>query len=69
MPTSRTSSARRAMVPASSTPGEHCGSVGRDRSEIVVSLLASCCIAPTHEQAVAEANAYLASHGGPTYRR
>ncbi len=42
---------------------EHCASVGRDRSEILVSLLASCCIAPTHEQAVAEANAYLASTG------
>jgi alkanesulfonate monooxygenase SsuD/methylene tetrahydromethanopterin reductase-like flavin-dependent oxidoreductase (luciferase family) len=41
----------------------HCGSVGRDRSEILVSLLASCCIAPTHEQAVAEADAYLAARG------
>ncbi len=41
----------------------HCASVGRDRSEIVVSLLASCCIAPTHEQAIAEANAYLATRG------
>ena len=41
----------------------HCGSVGRDRSEIIVSLLASCCIAPTHEQAVAEADAYLAAGG------
>jgi F420-dependent oxidoreductase-like protein len=42
---------------------EHCRSVGRDRSEIVVTLLASCCIAPTHEQAIAEANAYLAARG------
>jgi alkanesulfonate monooxygenase SsuD/methylene tetrahydromethanopterin reductase-like flavin-dependent oxidoreductase (luciferase family) len=30
---------------------------------VVVSLLASCCIAPTHEQAVAEADAYLAARG------
>ncbi len=41
----------------------HCASVGRDRAEVVVSLLASCCIAPTHEQAVAEADAYLAARG------
>lgn len=41
----------------------HCASVGRDRSEVVVTLLASCCIAPTHEQAVAEAEAFLAARG------
>jgi F420-dependent oxidoreductase-like protein len=41
----------------------HCGSVGRDRSEVVVSLLVSCCIAPTHAQAVAEADAYVADKG------
>jgi F420-dependent oxidoreductase-like protein len=41
----------------------HCDSVGRDRSEVVVSLLASCCIAPTHEQAMAEADAFLAARG------
>ena len=41
----------------------HCDSVGRDRSEVVVTLLASCCIAPTHAQAVAEADAYLADKG------
>ncbi len=41
----------------------HCESVGRDRSEVVVSLQANCCIAPTHEQAVAEADAYLAARG------
>jgi alkanesulfonate monooxygenase SsuD/methylene tetrahydromethanopterin reductase-like flavin-dependent oxidoreductase (luciferase family) len=41
----------------------HCASVGRDRSEILVSVLTSCCIAPTHEQAVADASAYLAARG------
>jgi F420-dependent oxidoreductase-like protein len=41
----------------------HCDSVGRDRSEVVVTLLASCCMAPTHAQAVAEADAYLAARG------
>src|SRR3984957_3978496 len=33
---------------------EHCANLGRDRSEITVSYLTSVCIAPTHEQAVAE---------------
>jgi F420-dependent oxidoreductase-like protein len=41
----------------------HCETEGRDRSEIVVSLQANCCIAPTHEQAIAEADAYLAARG------
>jgi alkanesulfonate monooxygenase SsuD/methylene tetrahydromethanopterin reductase-like flavin-dependent oxidoreductase (luciferase family) len=41
----------------------HCASIGRDRSEVVVTLLASCCIAPTHAQAVAEVDAYLANKG------
>jgi F420-dependent oxidoreductase-like protein len=41
----------------------HCDSVGRDRSEVVVSLLASCCVAPTHAQALAEGEAYLAARG------
>jgi F420-dependent oxidoreductase-like protein len=41
----------------------HCDSIGRDRSEVVVSLLANCCVAPTHEQAMAEANAFLAAQG------
>jgi F420-dependent oxidoreductase-like protein len=41
----------------------HCDSIGRDRSEVVVTLLANCCIAPTHEQAMAEANAFLAARG------
>jgi F420-dependent oxidoreductase-like protein len=37
----------------------HCDNLGRDRSEITVSYLASVCIAPTHEQAVAELEAFL----------
>jgi F420-dependent oxidoreductase-like protein len=41
----------------------HCESVGRDRSEVLVSVQANCCIAPTHDQAAAEAEAYLASRG------
>ncbi|MCB0971364.1 MAG: LLM class F420-dependent oxidoreductase [Acidimicrobiales bacterium] len=32
----------------------HCQRLGRDRSEITVSLMRFCCIAPTHDQAVAE---------------
>ncbi|MCW2495252.1 LLM class F420-dependent oxidoreductase [Jatrophihabitans sp.] len=39
---------------------EHCATLGRDRSEITVSYQTSACIAPTHEQAVAEFEAYLA---------
>jgi F420-dependent oxidoreductase-like protein len=38
----------------------HCATLGRDRSEITVSYLTSVCVAPTHEQAEAEADAYLA---------
>jgi F420-dependent oxidoreductase-like protein len=41
----------------------HCESIGRDRSELVVSLQTNCCIAPTHDQAIAEADAFLASRG------
>jgi F420-dependent oxidoreductase-like protein len=41
----------------------HCESVGRDRSELVVSLQSNCCIAPTHEQAIAEADDFLAARG------
>ncbi|MBN9618445.1 MAG: LLM class F420-dependent oxidoreductase, partial [Actinobacteria bacterium] len=37
----------------------HCANLGRDRSEITVSYQTSACIAPTHEQAVAEFEAYL----------
>ncbi len=39
---------------------DHCATLGRDRSEITVSYQTSACIAPTHEQAVAEFEAYLA---------
>jgi F420-dependent oxidoreductase-like protein len=38
----------------------HCETLGRDRSEIKVSYQTSACIAPTHEQAVAELEDYLA---------
>ena len=35
---------------------EHCARLGRDRSEITVTYQTSACIAPTHEQAVQEAD-------------
>jgi F420-dependent oxidoreductase-like protein len=38
---------------------DHCTNLGRDRSEITVSYQTSACIAPTHDQAVAEFEAYL----------
>jgi F420-dependent oxidoreductase-like protein len=38
---------------------EHCERLGRDRSEITVSLQTYACIAPTHDQAVAEADAFI----------
>jgi F420-dependent oxidoreductase-like protein len=38
---------------------EHCANLGRDRSEITVSYLTSACIAPTHDEAVADFEAYL----------
>lgn len=41
----------------------HCETVGRDRSEITVSQHVSVCIAPTHDQAVAELEADLARNG------
>ncbi len=49
----------------------HCAELGRDRSEITVSYQRSACVAPTHEQAVAEAEAYLARIGpaGDNFRR
>ncbi|HET9647736.1 MAG TPA: LLM class flavin-dependent oxidoreductase [Microlunatus sp.] len=37
----------------------HCDALGRDRSEITVSYLASVCVAPTHEQAVAELEEFV----------
>jgi F420-dependent oxidoreductase-like protein len=41
----------------------HCQRIGRDRSEITVSYQAMACIAPTHDQAVAELDELLASRG------
>jgi alkanesulfonate monooxygenase SsuD/methylene tetrahydromethanopterin reductase-like flavin-dependent oxidoreductase (luciferase family) len=38
---------------------DHCVNLGRDRSEITVSYQTSACIAPTHEQAVAEFEDYI----------
>ncbi len=38
----------------------HCENLGRDRTEITVSYLNSACVAPTHEQAVAEFEDFLA---------
>jgi len=42
---------------------KHCEASGRDRSEITVSLQANACVAPTHEQAEAEADAFLKARG------
>ncbi len=42
---------------------EHCGALGRDRSEITVSLQRTTCIAPTMEEAQADLTAYLRGHG------
>jgi F420-dependent oxidoreductase-like protein len=42
---------------------KHCEALGRDRSEITVSVQASACVAPTHELAEAEADAYLKARG------
>lgn len=47
----------------------HCADLGRDRSEITVSYQTSACIAPTHEQAVAEFEAYLARQPEAEVRR
>lgn len=43
--------------------GGHCEALGRDRAEIVVTVQANACVAPTHDEAVAEADAFLASRG------
>ena len=40
----------------------HCERLGRDRSEITVTIQASACIAPTHEQAQQEFDAFVADH-------
>ena len=41
----------------------HCEDLGRDRSEITVSYQGRACIAPTHDEAVADLDAYLAFSG------
>jgi len=41
----------------------HCEKLGRDRSEITVSWQGLACVAPTHDQAVAELDALLTSRG------
>ncbi|WP_439032899.1 LLM class F420-dependent oxidoreductase [Gordonia terrae] len=38
---------------------EHCERLGRDRSEITVTVQTSACVAPTHAEAAAELEAYL----------
>ncbi len=47
----------------------HCADLGRDRSEITVSYLTSVCIAPTHEQAVADLDSYIARQPEGAARR
>ncbi|AZG44382.1 LLM class F420-dependent oxidoreductase [Gordonia insulae] len=47
----------------------HCERLGRNRSEITVSLQTSACIAPTHDEAVAEFEAYLARNPAAEVRR
>ncbi len=41
----------------------HCERLGRDRSEITVSYQAMACVAPTHDQAVADLDVLLTSRG------
>ena len=41
----------------------HCDRVGRERSEITVSLQGNACVAPTHDEAVAELDAFFATRG------
>ncbi|MDL9946112.1 LLM class F420-dependent oxidoreductase [Gordonia sp. ABSL11-1] len=48
---------------------EHCDRLGRTRSEITVSLQTSACIAPTHDQAVAEFEDYLQRNPAAEVRR
>jgi F420-dependent oxidoreductase-like protein len=48
---------------------DHCANLGRNRSEITVSYLTSVCIAPTHEQAVAELEDYLVRQPEAAARR
>jgi len=48
---------------------EHCAKLGRDRSEITVSYQTSACIAPTHEQAIAELDDLVARQPETQARR
>lgn len=41
----------------------HCERLGRDRSEITVTMQRNACIAPTHDEAVAELDAFFARRG------
>ncbi len=48
---------------------DHCANLGRDRSEITVSYQTSACVAPTHEQAIAELDDYIAWQPAAAARR
>jgi F420-dependent oxidoreductase-like protein len=48
---------------------EHCVNLGRDRSEITVTYQTSACIAPTHDEALAEYEGYLARQPEAQARR
>lgn len=41
----------------------HCDCLGRDRSEITVSYQGLACVAPTHDEAVAELDALFTARG------
>jgi F420-dependent oxidoreductase-like protein len=41
----------------------HCEDLGRDRSEITVTMQRNSCIAPTHEEAVADLDAFFGRRG------
>src|SRR5262249_38222140 len=41
----------------------HCDALGRDRSEITVTHQGVACVAPTHDQAVTDLDAFLTSRG------
>ncbi len=47
----------------------HCENLGRDRAEITVSYLTSACVAPTHQQAVAEFEDFLVRQPQAAARR
>ena len=47
----------------------HCETLGRDRSEITVTLQTSACIAPTYDAAVREFEAYLVRNPAAEVRR